>query len=284
MEVGYVNGKFINIDERVIPIQERGHQFGDGIYEVVRVYNFIPFLLDEHLERLIRSAKAIKLKLPYTLIEMKDIINEGIRKSELGDAEVYFQVTRGIADRNHSFPNVNPSFTMTVRPVREISNVHYKNGVKVATTEDIRWAHCYIKSLNLLPNILAKQEAVDNGCYEAVFVKQGNVIEGSSTNVFAVKNGVLYTTPITKGILPGITRQMIINLAKGNNIPVKEEFYTLEFLKNADEAFITSTIAEVLPVQQVDKSVIGTPGSSTLKLQKLYKTEIEHVIHGKKSY
>lgn len=276
MGIGFMNGKYVNINDPVIPIQERGHQFGDGVYEVVRVYHSIPFLLHEHLERLQRSAEAIQLELPYTMKEIKEIILEGISRSQIQEAEVYFQITRGIADRNHLFPSVTPSFTMTIRPVREIPSEYYQHGIKVITTEEVRWANCYIKSLNLLPNILAKQNAKEKGGYEAIFVKGGNVTEGSSTNIFSIKNNVLYTSPSTRGILAGITRQKVIDLALKHNIELKEEPYSVEFLKNADEVFITSTIIELLPVRQIDDHVLDNkvPSTITSLLHEAYKQEI----------
>lgn len=273
MEIGFINGNFIDITEPVIPIQERGHQFGDGVYEVVRVYQSVPFLLDEHLQRLSRSAKAIQLKLPYSLTEMKKIILEGISRSQLKEAEVYFQITRGIAGRNHLFPSVSPSFTMTIRPIRAVASEYYEIGAKVITAEDVRWANCYIKSLNLLPNILAKQTATNEGSFEAVFMKENYITEGSSTNVFIIKDNVLYTTPEHRGILSGITRQTIINLALQNNIEIREEFCTLDFFKNADEAFLTSTLIEVLPIKQIDdyKLANEVPGPVTRLLHASYQ-------------
>lgn len=276
MEIGFINGDFVHITSPVIPIQERGHQFGDGVYEVIRVYNGIPFLLAEHLDRLDRSAREIKLSIPYAQEEIERIVIEGIRRSELQDAEVYIQVTRGIAPRNHLFPDAPPSFTMTVRPVRNVPHSFYETGVSVYTMEDIRWKYCYIKSLNLLPNIMAKQAATDKGGYEAIFMKDNNIMEGSSTNVFVVKNNVIYTTPTIQGILAGITRHKILQLANDLNIEVVEDFYSEEFLKQADEVFITSTIIEVLPVSKIDNEKIegDVPGKVTKSLHEAYKREI----------
>jgi D-alanine transaminase len=271
--IGFINGKFVPIDQEVVPIDERGHQFGDGVYEVVKVYQSYPFMLDEHLQRLKKSAAAIKLKLNYTSNELKDIIVEGIKKSELSDAEVYLQVTRGIAPRNHLFPDIPTSTTMTIRPARSVSESYRENGAPVMLMDDERWENCYIKSLNLLPNILAKQEAYSSGCFEAILVRNGYVTEGSSTNVFAVKDGVVYTTPLSKKILHGITRQAVLGLAKKLDIPFKEEEMTPGFLLDADEVFITSTTAEVLPVSVIDGQEIGSgkPGVITVKLQESYR-------------
>ena len=276
MEIGFINGEFVDITSPVIPIQERGHQFGDGVYEVVRVYRGVPFLLAEHMDRLERSAYEIKLTVPYPKAELKQIIEEGIQRSGLEEAEVYVQVTRGIAARNHLFPDAPPSCTMTVRPIRDVPAVYYKKGVAVYTTEDIRWQYCFIKSLNLLPNILAKQTAIDQGGYEAILVNNELVMEGSSTNVFAVQEDVIYTTPTVKGILAGITRQKVMDLAKQLNYQVTEDFYSVEFLKAADEVFLTSTVVELLPVHSIDNDRIQgvMPGPVMSTLSEAYRTTV----------
>ncbi|MFC4324267.1 D-amino-acid transaminase [Litchfieldia salsa] len=273
MNIGFFNGEFIDINKAVIPIDERGHQFGDGVYEVVKTYHSVPLLLDEHLERFEKSATAIHIRLPYKKAELKSIIVEGIERAGLENAEVYFQVTRGIAPRNHLFPDVPPSFTLTVKPARKIAERNYESGVQTIIVEDDRWAKCHIKSLNLLPNILAKQNAVNSGNFEAIYEKDGFIAEGTSSNVFVVKNAVLYTTPLTSNILPGITREAILQIAKEEGIESKEERFTKDFLMNADEAFISSTSVEVLPIRTVDGQIIGSgnPGEMTKKLHQLFK-------------
>ncbi|ADU31359.1 D-amino-acid transaminase [Evansella cellulosilytica] len=271
-EIAFYENKFVDINEKVVPIQERGHQFGDGIYEVVRVYNGQPFLLEEHLERFQKSADAIELVLPFPKEKITAIIDEGITRSEMKEADVYFQLTRGIAPRQHNYPECPAVFSMTVRKARPISN--REKGISVITLEDERWLNCYIKSLNLLPNIIAKQKALKNGHGEAILVREGIVTEGSSSNVFAVKDGKLYTHPATKRILHGITRAKVMQLAKELRIPLVEKEFTTDFLKNADEAFITSTSAEVMPIHTIDDTVlpVDRPISSMLveEFVKLY--------------
>jgi D-alanine transaminase len=280
LSIAFINGEFVDVNQRVLPIDERGHQFGDGVYEVVKVYHSTPFLLNEHLQRLQNSAENIQIKLPYSLQEIEAIILQGIEKSGLADAEVYFQITRGIAPRNHLFPDVPPSFTMTIKPSRVVPQKSYEEGVSTILVEDDRWAKCYIKSLNLLPNILAKQLAASNGHFEAIMVKDGYVTEGTSSNVFAVKAGCLYTTPLTSNILPGITRAAILKLAEKKGIPFVEENFTSTFLLEADEVFMTSTSVEVLPVRLVDGNLIGTgnPGEVTKTiheaLKELYRVKV----------
>ncbi|MHC0035585.1 D-amino-acid transaminase [Pseudoneobacillus sp. C159] len=275
MSIGYINGRYVEIDELVLPIDERGHQFGDGVYEVIRVYNGKLFMLEEHLERLINSANAIRLPITNTLNDFKNLILEAVEKSQLADCNVYLQITRGIATRNHLFPNVPVSITMTVRPAKVLSIESRENGEKAIFHDDERWANCYIKSLNLLPNILAKQIAHEAGCYEAILVKDGFVTEGTSSNVFIVKDGKVYTTPLTKHILPGITRIAVKNVAATLNIDYIEKHVTPDELLTADEVFVTSTTSEIMPIVNVGNQVIGSgkPGEITKKLyQQFLKT------------
>lgn len=282
MSIAFFNGEFIDPNKAVIPIDERGHQFGDGVYEVVKVYDSVPFLIDEHLKRLENSAEAIRLKLPYTLEEIRNIIVEGIERSGLKDAEVYFQVTRGIAPRLHLFPNVPASFSMTVKASRVVSKQSYEDGVAVITAKDERWENCHIKSLNLLPNVLAKQNATDQGNFEAILVRKGYITEGTSSNVFMVKDDILYTTPLTCNILPGITREAILRIARNEKINVLEQQISPLFFKIADEAFISSTSVEILPIRTVNQQLIGDgkPGPITKKLHELFqKLTKEGVVH-----
>ncbi|WP_214481313.1 D-amino-acid transaminase [Bacillus sp. SM2101] len=266
MEVGFYGDKFIDINEKVVPIQERGHQFGDGIYEVIRVYDGKPFLLKAHLNRLEMSAKEILIDLPFSLVKVNELILEGITRSELKDAQVYIQVTRGIAPRDHIFPNVPAQFSMTVRPSRHVDLVKRQNGVALQSFEDTRWANCFIKSLNLLPNVIAKQKASEAGYDEAVFIRNGIVTECSSCNLFAVRDGVVYTHPATNHILHGITREAVINIASQNDLSVKEHPFDIDFLYNADEVFITSTSIEILPVNKIDNMNISMNNPITKQL------------------
>lgn len=273
MELGYFNGKFIKLDEKVLPIEERGHQFGDGVYEVIRVYNGKPFMLEEHLERLMRSAKEIHLPLTKTKEDFRELILTGIEKAEILEAAVYLQITRGIAPRQHPFPDVPVSVSMTVKHVPTVPEEIRKNGATAITHPDERWENCYIKSLNLLPNILAKQTAVEAGCYEAILIRNGYVTECASSNVYIVKNGEVITTPLNKHILEGITRKAVEQLTDRLSIPFVEKHFTKEEMLAADELFITSTISEVLPVVKVDQQPIasGKPGPITEKLYKEFQ-------------
>lgn len=273
MELGYVNGKFVDLNELVIPIEERGHQFGDGVYEVIQCYDGKPFMLEEHLERLIRSCEAIRLPIKETVKDFEKLILSGIEKANLKYGKVYLQITRGMALRNHPFPDVPVSITMTLRETAPTPEEYRKHGVEAITHEDERWAKCYIKSLNLLPNILAKQVAVERGSFEAILIRDGVITEGTSSNVFIVKNGEVITSPISNHILNGITRIAVKRIAEELNIPFVERNYTPDELMQADEIFMTNTPVEVLPIVKVDGAAIGkgVPGEITNKLYAGYQ-------------
>jgi len=267
-----MNNQFLSRKEALVDIEDRGYQFGDGIYEVVRVYHGAPFKMEEHLKRFARSAKEIKLTLPMSMDEINEKIMELIEKNNLDTGIVYFQATRGASPRVHHFPkdatSVLTAYTKEMkRPLDEINH-----GVKVVTLEDIRWLRCDIKSINLLGNVLAKQFAVENDAKEGVQIRGTIVTEGSSSNFFIVKDEKLYTHPATRLILRGITRDVVEELAKQLNIPFIEQEYELKDVYQADEAFITSTTAEVTPVIQVnDHKISETPGPITKKLQEAFE-------------
>lgn len=274
-EVAYYHDRFVEMDEKVVPIQERGHQFGDGIYEVIRVYHGVPFYMDEHMKRLEKSAAAIELQLPFSISEIKELCMEGLRRSDMDEAEIYMQITRGIHIRQHHYPDQTSSvFSMTVKGAKIISNKVREEGIKVLTVEDDRWKKCYIKSLNLLPNAMAKQKAITNGCQEAVYHDNGIVKEGCSSNLFIVKNGVLSTYPALDGILHGITRQIVMDIAREKNIKVVEETFTVDELKQADEAFVTSTNMEIVPLKQVDEDLLPTQRPISNDLVKAYQRKV----------
>ncbi|WP_088033175.1 D-amino-acid transaminase [Evansella clarkii] len=270
-EVAFYKDRFVGIEEYVVPIQERGHQFGDGVYEVIRVYGGEPFLMEEHFDRLERSAAAIDLRLPYRREKLKAIVKEALERSEIKEAEIYFQITRGISPRQHHYPECDAVFALTVRQAKTLDSIKREEGVPVTIAEDDRWLNCYIKSLNLLPNVMAKQKAMAKGCAEAIYQRDGIITEGSSSNAFAVKDGVIYTHPATRGILHGITRATVIELAKEMDIAVKEEKFDTEFFLNADEVFFTSTSVEVMPVSEADGTRFPETRPVTLKLSDAFK-------------
>ncbi len=268
MGIGYINGKYIELNENAVPIEERGYQFGDGIYEVIRVYNGKPFMLDEHLERLIRSGMAIKLQIKQSMEDFRMLVKEAIAKSGLLNCCVYLQITRGISARNHLFPDVPVSISMTVKQIVPLPHSIREKGAAAILHEDERWANCYIKSLNLLPNVLARQNAYEQGCFEAILVRDGMVTEGTSSNVFIVKQGKVYTTPLSRHILAGITRMAVKRISEAMNVKVIEQAFSKEELVGADEVFITNTTSEIVPIVKVEGKKIGTgaPGKVTMTL------------------
>lgn len=278
MEFALLNGEIIERSEAKVDVEDRGYQFGDGVYEVIRIYNGKMFTIDEHLERFVKSAESIGITIPFTSLQLSEMLEELLIKNNLETGNIYMQVTRGIAPRNHVFPtgNVVPTLVAyTIKGVRPLESL--KSGVKAILTEDIRWFRCDIKSLNLLGNLLAKQKASEQGCFEAIQHRGDNVTEGSSSNIFIVKNGMVITHESNNLILKGITKDVILELCIKYNIQVQERTFSLAELEEAEEVFLSSTTSEVMPVIEIEGKKIraGVPGPITQKLQGLFEKEIE---------
>lgn len=278
MKFAILDGNIIERSEAKVDVEDRGYQFGDGVYEVIRVYNGKMFTATEHLNRFEKSLDSIGITLPYTKEYLTGLLEELIAKNNLQLGTIYMQITRGVAPRNHAFPteNVTPSLVAYTKEVgRPLESL--KAGVKTIVTDDIRWLRCDIKSLNLLGNLLAKQKATVEGCFEAIQHRSEEVTEGSSSNIFVVKNGIVSTHQSNNLILKGITKDVILQVCTNNNIVVEERAFTLEELENADEVFLSSTTAEVMPIIEVDRKPVtdGLPGPVTRKLQELLEQEIE---------
>ncbi len=250
-EVAYVNGQFVDFSEAKIPIDERGHQFGDGVYEVIRVYRGEPFLLEWHIERLFNSLRAIRIHYPFTYEECLELVQHAVEKSKLEEATVYLQITRGAAPRAHLFPSVIPSVTMIIREFKAAKHPETK---KLLLWPDERWANTYIKTLNLLPNLLAKQTAHDVGASEALLVRNGKMLEASSANLWFVVSGRLITAPANRFILPGITRRFVLELAIKLNLQVEERALSINEIQDIDEVFLTGTTTEILGIDEIINS------------------------------
>ncbi|MBD3110514.1 D-amino-acid transaminase [Bacillus sp. AGMB 02131] len=274
----FLNGQFIDRTDAKIDIEDRGNVFGDGIYEVVRVYDGKLFTLEKHLQRLMRSAEKIYLRMPYEPEQIKAILMQLVKENDLELGIVYIQVSRGAAVRQHIFPgeDVPVTFFAFTKALKR-PDAQMKNGVKAKTAEDIRWLKCDIKSLNLLGNILAKQDAASEGCYEAIFVRDGFVTEGSSSNIHIVKNGKVKTHPANHLILNGISRIVMLEQCEKLNITVEQSPFTENELLQADEAFMTSTTSEITPIVEVNGEKIGNGlvGPTTLKLQQSFESVIK---------
>lgn len=276
----YLNGRFVPYDEARLSVEDRGFLFADGVYEVIYYRRGRAFRMEEHLERLRRSAEGIRLELPRPLADLEAAASALLARNglEAEDATIYLQVTRGVARRQHAFPaRPEPTVLMLGRKARTVDPARQERGVEVITLPDQRWHLCHIKSIGLLPNVLANQQAAEAGAYEAVFIRDGRVTEGSHTNLFGVFGGVLRTHPADQWILAGITRQVVLELAGKLEIPVREEAFQAEELPNADELFLTGTTTAVLPVVRVDGHTIGggKPGPVTRRLQEAYALELE---------
>jgi D-alanine transaminase len=283
MTIYFVDGQFTEKENLKISVEDRGYYFGDGVYEVIKVYEGELFTAEEHLNRLVESAMKIKLTIPFTQQQLLEIAKELVQDNQIGTGHVYMQVTRGAAPRVHQFPDsavapvVIAYAVNNPRPEKAIGN-----GVPVKSVADVRWLRCDIKSLNLLGNVLAKQEAFEAGCTEAVLHRDGVVTEGSSSNLFGVKDGKVYTHPANNLILNGITRQVVLKLCREQGIQVEETPFTLDEAFAMDEFFLTSTTSEITPITSIDGRPIGTgkPGAFTVDLQKAFATQIPAFVPG----
>lgn len=278
MRFAIVDGKMIDRSEAMVDIEDRGYQFGDGVYEVIRVYNGKMFTVKEHLNRFEKSLNSIGISFPYTAGQLTEWLEELIAKNKLQLGIIYMQMTRGVSARNHAFPaeKTSPAFVAYTKEfARPTGNL--KTGVKTILTEDIRWLRCDIKSLNLLGNILAKQKAAEAGAFEAIQHRGEAVTEGSSSNIFIVKNGVVITHQSDNLILKGITKDVVLQICSKNQITVEERTFSLDELAQADEVFLSSTTAEVMPIIEIDGKKVkdGLPGPVTRKIQELFVQEIE---------
>lgn len=276
------NDRIVADEEIIIDKEDRGYQFGDGIYEVVKVYNGQLFTAEEHIDRFYSSAEKIKLTIPFTKDKLHQLLHQLVEANEVGTGHVYFQITRGTTPRNHIFPDISVPAVLTGNTKenpRPIEN--FENGVKATFVEDIRWLRCDIKSLNLLGAVLAKQEAHEKGCYEAILHRGEKITEGSSSNIYGIKDGVLYTHPADNFILNGITRAVILKCAEEIGLPVKEEAFTKAQALVMDELIVSSTTSEVTPIIEVDGTAIGDgqPGEWTRKLQAQFDTKIPQPIN-----
>lgn len=269
----YLNGQYIPLNEAKISVLDRGFLFGDGVYEVIPSYSGKLFHLQQHIQRLDSSLSNIRLHNPYSEEQWLEILTPLLDKDL--DQYIYLQITRGIAPkRDHAFPeDIQPTvFAMcsNIVPMQD-----KELGVKAITLDDSRWELCNIKATTLLANILHRQSAVDQGCAEAILIKDGYVTEGAASNIFAVLDDILITPPNGETILPGITRQIILDIAAQNNIPVSEEIFSLDALKTASEIWLTSSTREIVPVTNLDGQIIGNgkPGPLWHTVNQLFQDQ-----------
>lgn len=265
----YINGKFLPLSEVTISPLDRGFIFGDGVYEAIPVYAGLAFRLNSHLQRLENSLIAIRLDNPCSNEQWRDIVNQLIEKNQSGDQSLYIQVTRGVAERDHAFPATKSA---TVFAMSKPLPAYQQEPIKAITRKDIRWQWCHIKSTALLGNLLLRQEAIDAGCQESILLRDGILTEGAASNVFIVKNNKIFTPEKNNNILPGITRDITIELAKENNIDITETKINEQELLNADEIWVTSATKEIAPVIELNGKPIngGETGPICQTLQNLF--------------
>jgi D-alanine transaminase len=271
----YFNNEFIPKDEVRIAPDDRGFLFADGAYEVIHSYGGKLFKLNEHLQRLERSLRELRISLS-NLEKFGEVAKKLIfsNRLEKGEASIYIQITRGVAPRTHSFPEEGTPPTVYIAATSlEPSRQKQKKGVKIILLPDIRWSRCDIKSLNLLPNVLANQQAKDRKVEEAVFIRNGFITEGTHSNFCAIFNGTLVTHPLNQNILGGITRDVVLSLCRAMQIPVKETPISAKDLNKAKEMMILATGDEIMPVIQVEDWTVGDgePGPLTIKIQQAFR-------------
>lgn len=274
--IAYVNGRYVPFAHASVHIEDRGYQLGDGVYEVCEIRD--GSLVDErrHMERLSRSLAALKIASPLNPAALRLVLEEIVRRNRVRDGLVYLQVTRGVARRDHGFPDkrVKPALVVTVRGLdRRKIETSAAAGIAVVTVRDNRWGRVDIKTIGLLPNVLARQAAKDAGAKDAWFVgSDGLITEGASSNAWIVKDGALLTRPSSSSILSGITMIVVKELAASMQIKVEERAFTPNEVREASEAFLTSATQTVMPVVCIDGSTIGAgkPGPITIRLREAF--------------
>lgn len=264
-ELGYYNGKYGELDTMTVPMNDRVCYFGDGVYDATYSKNYIIFTLKEHIDRFYRSADALKIKLPYCKQEFERILNEMVRKMDTGSNFVYWQATRGTGRRNHAFPEGDEKANIWITIVPKDIMPTYKK-VRLCTMPDTRFLHCNIKTLNLIPSVLASQKAKELSCEETVFHRDGRVTECAHSNVHIIKDGVFRTAPCDNLILPGIARKHLLSACKKLGIPTLEEPFTVEEMMNADEILISSAGSLGLAAEEIDGIKVGGKAGEILKL------------------
>lgn len=257
-ELAYLNGVIMPIENAVVPVEDRGYNFGDAVYEYVASYNGRLFYLEPHLDRLEHSMAALAFP-PLPREKIRTAIETLFAEAAIDRAGIYIQISRGVAPRDHAFPaDAELQFLMILRRVHEKPAVLREKGAAAITVTDIRWGRCDIKTVQLLPNVLAKQQALEAGAYDAIFVAEtGEVREGTSSNLFIVKDQGLITHPLTPRILPGITRMIILDICRAGGLSIEEAYFDKAALYAADEVFMSGTITEVLPITRIDGKPIG---------------------------
>lgn len=269
----YLNGKFMPIEEACVPVLDRGFIFGDGVYEVIPAYSRKLFRLASHLHRLQHSLDSIRLKNPYSNSQWHDLLKKIVAGNDNEDQYIYLHITRGVAKRDHAFPpNSSPTVFIMSNPLLAPSQDLLTNGCSAITAIDNRWIRCDIKSISLLPNVLLRQMAIDANASETILIRDGFLTEGSASSIFIVKDDILLAPPKSHLMLPGITYDVVLELATANHVPYKIREIHEEELQTADEIMLTSSTREIMAVTRLNDNPVGNgkPGKQCQRLQQLY--------------
>jgi D-alanine transaminase len=270
----FLNGKLLPIEQASVSVLDRGFIFGDGVYELVPVYSRVPFRLDEHLTRLERSLGEAKIRNPYTRAQWRSNIYQVIDAQTFDDQGVYFQVTRGVAKRDHAFPkSLEPTVFMMSNPLVSPPQAQVDKGGAAVSATDNRWLRCDIKSISLIGNCLLRQMSAEAGAVETILFRDGKLTEASASNVFIVKRGVIQSPPKSNLILPGITYDVVSELARANNLPIEFRDVAEAEVRAADEIWVTSSSKEVLAIVELDGKPVGDgrPGPVFRRMHQLYQ-------------
>ena len=270
----YLNGAFMPLEEARIPVLDRGFIFGDGVYEVVPAYSRTPFRMAEHLRRLQHSLDGIRLPNPMSNAAWMDLMKELIAKNDGEDQSIYLQLTRGVAKRDHAFPkDMKQTVFMMSSPLTTPPQAQIDNGVSAVTASDFRWLKCDVKSVSLLGNCLLRQMAADAGAVETILFRDGKLTEASASNVFVVKNGVLLAPPKNHLVLPGITYDVVLEIAHAREFEVEVREISEAETRAADEIWVTSSTKEVLAITTLDGKPVGdgAPGMLFKRMHALYQ-------------
>jgi D-alanine transaminase len=278
----FLNGQYLPRQQAVVSLDDRGFLLGDGVYEVIRVYHGRPFQMDAHLKRLQNGLDAIRIQgvdiSTFHPIAERLLVDNGLTQS---GGTIYIQITRGAAPRQHAFPagNILPTVFVAAEPLTP-QQIAPQKAITAILIPDLRWCRCDIKTISLVANVLARQSAIDAGVMDAILVRDGVALEGTSSNLFAVSGGVVITHPKTNRILPGVTRDVALELCLQNKIPYQEAPILEQEIHQAQELFITSTTQEIAPIVELDHRVIGDgkPGSITRKLQQSFADLVEEFL------
>jgi D-alanine transaminase len=274
MSMVFLNGKVLPIEEAKIPVLDRGFIFGDGVYEVVPEYSRVAFRLEEHLARLERSLGEVGIRNPFSRAQWRDIVYRIVDAQSFDDQGVYFQVTRGVAKRDHAFPkNAEPTVFVMSNPLVPPPSEQVDKGGRAISAQDNRWLRCDIKSTSLLGNCLLRQLSAEAGATETILFRDGKLTEASSSNVFIVKGGTIFSPPKGNLILPGITYDVVVELARANSLALELREVAEAEVRAADELWVTSSSKEVFPIVELDGRKVGDgrPGPAFRRMYQLYQ-------------